>query len=93
MKSDHEEESAYYKESSARLTWLLENQTVKWCRQDNARNLTISFENGPTLYVGIPHSRRKEIDISVVSGPDTSPAWEAHAESDAAPPPPKALKK
>lgn len=82
-------EGQYFAAMSERLTWLLSGQTVEWCRQDGDRNLTVKFVNGPVLYVGIPSSRQKALDISVVSSNDADPSWEERADSDGGPPSPQ----
>jgi hypothetical protein len=80
-------EDAYFAKSSARLTWLLEGQTVEWCRQDNDHNLTIKFAKGPILYVDISGSGQRELELSIVSSNDCDPEWDTHSESADAPPP------
>ncbi len=88
MAQSEDNEDPYFAKISARLTWLLAGQTVEWCRQDSDRNLTIKFAKGPMVHIDIPTSQRKELDISVVSSHDADSAWDAHAESQDAPPPP-----
>ncbi|MBL9047671.1 MAG: hypothetical protein JNK34_10260 [Tabrizicola sp.] len=88
MPEAKENEDPYFERSSARLTWLLEGQTVEWVRQDSDRNLTVKFVKGPVLYVDISDATSPELDLSVVSSKDTALPWEAHAERVDGPPPP-----
>jgi hypothetical protein len=88
MPAADEIDDPYFERSSARLTWLLEGQTVEWVRQDNDRNLTIKFTKGPILYLDISGSTEPRMELSVVSSSDTDPAWNAHSEREDGPPPP-----
>lgn len=72
---------------NARLTYLLEGQTVKWARQDSPTHVTIQFENGPCLYLDILKDT-VELGISIVDGQEASKAWMEKSESfDALPAP------